>query len=76
MRTTITLDRDVVQAVQQIRRERRVGLNEAVNDLIRAGLRAKPARTKFRQRTHALGLKVDVRNVADALDLLEGPARR
>ena len=76
MRTTITLDRDVAQAVQQIRRERRLGLNEAVNDLIRAGLRAKPARTKFRQRSYDMGAKIDVRNVAEALEILEGPGWR
>jgi Arc/MetJ family transcription regulator len=76
MRTTITLDRDVVQAVQRLRRQRGLGLSEAVNELIRSGLRAKPARSAFRQRVHALGLKVDVRNVGDALEWLDGPTAR
>ena len=39
MRTTIILERDVVQAVRQLRRRRGVGLSEAVNALIRQGLR-------------------------------------
>lgn len=76
MRTTITLDRDVAQAIQRLRRQRGLGLSEAVNELIRSGLRAKPAKTRFRQRTHDLGLRVDVRNVVEALELLEGPAKR
>ena len=76
MRTTITLDRDVAQAVQRLRRQRGLGLSEAVNDLIRLGLRAKRPRRSFRQGTHALGLRIDVRNVAEALEQLDGPAAR
>ena len=76
MRTTITLDRDVAHAVQRLRRQRGVGLSEAVNDLIRAGLLAKAPRAEFRQRVHSLGLKVDVRNVAEPLEVLDGPASR
>ncbi|PYM12969.1 MAG: CopG family transcriptional regulator [Candidatus Rokuibacteriota bacterium] len=76
MRTTITLDRDVAQAIHRLRRQRGIGLSEAVNDLIRAGLRARAPRPAFRQRVHSLGLKIDVRNVADALEILDGPASR
>ena len=76
MRTTIVLDPDVTKAVQQLRRQRGIGLSEAVNELIRAGLRGKAPRSAFRQRTHALGLRIDVRNVAEAVEILEGPAAR
>ncbi len=76
MRTTITLDRDVAQAVQRLRRERGLGLSEAVNELIRSGLRVKTSRSSFQQRTHALGLRIDVRNVAEALEHLDGPGAR
>jgi hypothetical protein len=77
MRTTIVLDRDVALAVRRIRRERGLGLSEAVNELIRSGLQAKKApRSGFRQRTQPLGLRMDVRNVAEALEQLEGPAAR
>ena len=38
MRTTLSLDDDVAAAVQRLREERHVGLSEAVNELIRAGL--------------------------------------
>ena len=77
MRTTIILERDVVQAVRQLRQRRGVGLSEAVNELIRQGLRPqKPPRPAFRQRVHALGVRIDVRNVAEALEWLDGPAAR
>ena len=76
MRTTLTLDDDVAAAVQQLRREQALGLSEAVNELIRNGLRVRSQPRRFRQQTHALGLRVDVTNVADALELLEGPLQR
>jgi hypothetical protein len=76
MRTTISLDPDVAAAVDRLRRERHIGLSEAVNELIRAGLLAPRKRPAFRQRSADLGLRVDVSNVADVLDLLEGPAAR
>lgn len=76
MRTTLSLDDDVAAAVQQIRDERHIGLSDAVNQLIRAGLTAPPRRVRFRQRTCNLGLRVDVSNVAEALDYLHGPEAR
>jgi len=76
MRTTVTLDDDVAAAVDKLRRERSLGLSEAVNELIRAGLLVKERRRTFRQRSHAIGLRVDVTNIAEALELLEGPDHR
>jgi hypothetical protein len=76
MRTTVALDPDVAKAVAQLRRRRGIGLSEAVNELVRAGLQARATRTGFSQRTHALGLRIDVRNVAEALEILEGPTAR
>lgn len=73
MRTTIRLDDDVAAAAQRLSREAHIGLGEAVNRLVRAGLR--PGRSKrrtFQQRTAGLGLRVDVSNVAEALELLDG----
>jgi len=72
----VTLDDDVAAAIDRLRRERGVGLSDAINDLIRAGLRTKLQRRKFRQRTRAIGLRIDVANVAEALEQLEGPAAR
>ena len=46
-------------------------MSEAVNGLIRQGLlRSNPVEA-FRQPTRPVGLKIDVSNVAEALDLLE-----
>jgi Arc/MetJ family transcription regulator len=73
MRTTIRLDDDVAAAAQRLSREQHISLGEAVNRLARAGLH--PGRSKprpFQQRTAELGLRVDVSNVADALELLDG----
>lgn len=74
MRTTITFDDDVAAELDRVRRERGVGVSEVVNDLIRRGLALRPARTTFEQETAALGLAIDVRNVADALEQLDGPS--
>lgn len=79
MRTTVNLDPDVVAGLEQVRRDRDLGLSEALNELARAGLTAagharRPKR--FRQRTRNLGLRIDVTNVERALEYLDGPAHR
>jgi hypothetical protein len=71
VRTTIRLDEDVAAAAEQLRRERHIGLSEAVNELARAGLGRRPERRRFRQRSQHLGLRIDVSNVAEALELLD-----
>jgi hypothetical protein len=76
MRTTVVLADDVAAAVEQLRRERSAGLSEVVNDLIRAGLTTKTSPGTFRQRSEPIGISLDVSNVAEALELLEGPAAR
>ncbi len=76
MRTTITLDDDVAAAVARVRNERGIGVSEAVNDLVRAGLTVRKARRQFRQRSAGLSLRVDVTNVAEALEQLDGPTAR
>ena len=76
MRTTVSLDEDVAAAVRQLRRERGFGVSEALNRLARAGLTVKRSGPPFRQRVVRLRLKVDVTNVAEALELLDGPSAR
>ena len=73
MRTTIEFDDDTSAAIEQLRREEGLGVSEAVNELIRRGLLPRPERPRFEQRTKRLGLKIDVSNIADALEVLEGP---
>lgn len=74
MRTTVDLDDDTTAAIDDLRRNAGLGLSEAVNTLIRRGLVARPERIEFRQETHDLALRLDVSNIADALDTLDGPA--
>jgi hypothetical protein len=74
MRTTLTLADDVSAAVDHLRRERSIGMSEAVNELVRAGLTKERHSVLFRQRTHDLGLGIDVSDVADAMETLDGPA--
>jgi hypothetical protein len=76
MRTTVVLDEDVVAAIERLRRERSLGMSQALNELVRAGLATRPARTRFRQRTRRMGLRIDVSNIGEALEVLEGPDGR
>lgn len=76
MRTTIQLDDDVDAAIALLRKTHGFGLSEAVNELIRRGLRAPAFRREFVQRTAALGIRVDVTNIGEALDFLEGADAR
>ena len=74
MRTTVQFDKDTSAAVNQYRRETGLGVSEAINHLVRRGLKSVPKAVPFKQPTHPLGLKVDVSNVAEALERLEGPS--
>jgi Arc/MetJ family transcription regulator len=76
MRTTITFDDDVAAAVTRLRRKAGRGISEIVNDLIRVGLQQRTERQPFVQRTDDLGVRLDVTNIGEALDLLDGPDRR
>jgi len=79
MRTTVNLDDDVAAAIKKRRRTRGIGLSEAVNELARAGMTSQhlaTTRERVQLDTRAMNLRVDVSNVADALDIAEQtPAR-
>ena len=75
MRVTVDLDEDVVAAVDRLRKQGSLGIGEAVNQLVRAGLRASEgSKVPFRQRTQPIGLKIDVTNVAEALEIIDFPS--
>lgn len=78
MRTTVSLDADVAAAVERLRRQRGMGISAALNDLVRRGLVSsrEPGTGTYRLEPHAMGLRVDVSNVAEALEQLEGPTAR
>lgn len=72
MRTTFTLDDDVVAEVERLRREEGIGISEAVNRLVRAGMTTpRQRRQTYRHRSAPLGLKVDVTDIGAVLDLLD-----
>ncbi len=76
MRTTVEFDDDTAQALAILRSESGMGVSEAVNALVRLGLLAEASPVPFVQQTRRLGVRIDVTNVADAIDLLEGHQAR
>jgi hypothetical protein len=76
MRITIDLAKDVAAAVEEMRRDRGIGLSAAVDELARGGLPKSVLPGEFCQRTYALGLQIDVVNVAEALETCDGLASR
>lgn len=73
MRTTVVIDPDVAAEIERLRREG-LGISAALNLLARRGMAVgagDAVRPKYRHRTAAVGLTVDVTNVADVLDLLD-----
>lgn len=79
MRTTVSLDQDVVKAIEDLRREQGLGLSAAVNELVRRGLSIKgpTAVQPFRQTASAMGApRVPLDDIGSALELLEGESHR
>lgn len=76
MRTTVTFDDDVAAAIENLRRERHIGVSAAVNELVRRGLSRSNAPSRFVQRTSSGHARLDMTNVAEVLELLDGPAAR
>lgn len=72
MRTTVVIDSDVAGEINRLRREG-MGLSEALNLLARRGMasQASSETVQYRHRTSRVGLKVDVTDIADVLDLLD-----
>jgi len=55
MRTTVTLDSDTAELLEQAVRERRVSFKQALNDAVRAGLGPRPTTEPYHLRTFDLG---------------------
>lgn len=72
MRTTIDLADDVAAAVEKARRERGLGLSEAVNDLVRAGLLPRERRSPIDPPSYEMGpARIDYTNIGEVLDMLD-----
>jgi hypothetical protein len=78
MRTTLTLDDDVAATLEKLRRGRRIGLKQLINEALRRGLsdmgRRRGPREPVRTRAVALGrLRIaTIDNVAETLAIVEG----
>ena len=56
MRTTVTLDDDVVEVIRRRMNEQRVSFKQALNDVVREGAGRRPTPPKFTTRTADLGV--------------------
>jgi Arc/MetJ family transcription regulator len=78
MRTTLTLDDDVAAALERLRRSRRIGLKQLVNEALRRGLsdmgKRHGPREPVRTRAVALGRVriASIDNIGEALAIVEG----
>lgn len=68
MRTTVTLDEDVMQEIRQRMRERGDGFKTVLNELLRRGLQSSSDAEPFETPTFALGVRPGV-NLDKALSL-------
>jgi hypothetical protein len=76
MRTTLTLDPDVAQALKSRMADRKTSFKEVVNETLRQGLAAKPKSKPtevFRVEARSLGLKpgIDPNKLNQLVDELE-----
>ena len=82
MRTTLTLDDDVAAKLQTLARRTGRAFRAVVNETLRHGLAAAPpprARLPFRVDVRDLGRRrpgLDLDNIAEVLDQIEGPTHR
>lgn len=57
MRTTVTLDPDVVAALQRAARERGTSFKAVLNDAVRRGLGGQPTQRAYRAPSRDMGLR-------------------
>ena len=76
MRTTLTLDDDVAATLDRLRRSRRVGLKQLINEALRRGLKEMGKRRRpgepVRTEAVALGRLPSIDNISEALAVVEG----
>ncbi|HQV58578.1 MAG TPA: hypothetical protein PKV27_11235 [Ilumatobacteraceae bacterium] len=72
MRTTVTLADDVAAEMERMRRDEGIGPSEALNRLARRGIAHRDSVPgPYRLRRVDLGMKGDVSNIAEVLELLD-----
>jgi hypothetical protein len=73
VRTTVTIADDVAAELERLRRDEGLGPSEALNTLARRGMaRRSSTEISYHHRPAPLGLTVDVSNIGEVLDLLDG----
>ena len=79
MRTTLSLEDDIVATLERLRKSRDASFKELVNEAMRLGLKQMTARTKRREpvRTEAVDLGEvligSIDNISEVLAIAEGP---
>lgn len=68
MRTTVTLDDDVADALKRLARERGDSFKQVLNDAVRRGLRASVASPPYRVPSRSMGLRPGI-DINKALQL-------
>jgi hypothetical protein len=81
MRTTLTIDDDIADQIQDQRRRHGHSLKRVINTLLREGLQgrqSRPRAKKYRTRTYKLGMRpgFDPVKLNQLVDELEAEARR
>lgn len=81
IRTTVTLDDDVMERVQRHARSSGKPFKEALNELLRSGLLAagsRPVKGRFRVKPFHMGYRPELNydDVESLLEYLEGPLHR
>jgi hypothetical protein len=81
IRTTVTLDEDVMERLKEQARSKGVPFRQALNEILRTGLlaaRISPQAPPFRIEPKHMGTKpgVDYDNIAALLDIGEGDGHR
>ncbi len=80
IRTTVTLDDDVIQRVKRESRARGASFKETINDLLRAALleKPKPRRKPFKIRAMNLGYRpgLNYDKIEQLIEYAEGPWHR
>jgi Ribbon-helix-helix protein, copG family len=78
MRTTLTIEDDVAEQLERLRRQRDASLKDIINEALRRGLRDMAAPTKPRKPFRIQPIDVgkmlipDIDNVAEVLAMIEG----
>jgi len=80
MRTTLTIDDDVAEVLERLRKSRDASLKDLINEALRRGLKDMSSRTKRRERlqTRAVALGqlriAGLDDIGEALTIAEGEA--